>query len=314
MNPAMASGPSPSSLHQLLEGRLSQLSLEVDGLFAEARERARREIADQLNQAVRRIRQAANPDELGATLLDAAGALAGGAAWFRITGEAARGERIRGVPEEAAEAFHALEIPLSSAAALAGAVESRDPVIAATTLREISEDLAKLLGHPPEGRVSIFPVVVRDRVPALLYAWGSVQGPAMELLTQVTGAAWTAMPEPSAPALELVTIQPAPSQPASAWDRLPPEEQRIHLRAQRFARVETAEMRLFQGDAVRAGRAGRDLYGTLRNSIDAARDAFRLSFFAPCSSMVDYLHLELVHTLANDDPDLLGNNYSGPMV
>jgi hypothetical protein len=65
---------------------------------------------------------------------------------------------------------------------------------------------------------------------------------------------------------------------------------------------------------VRAGRAGRDLYGTLRNSIDAARDAFRLSFFAPCSSMVDYLHLELVHTLANDDPDLLGNNYSGPMV
>jgi len=312
----MASGPSTSSLHQILEGRLSQLSLEVDGLFAEARERARREFADQLNQAVRRVRQAADPDELGATLLDAVSALAGGAAWFRITGEAARCERIRGVPEEAAEAFHALEIPLSSAAALAGAVESRDPVIAATTPREISEDLAKLLGHPPEGRVSIFPVVVRDRVPALLYAWGSVQGPAIELLAQVTAAAWTAMPEPPAPALELVTIQPAPapSQPASAWDRLPPEEQRIHLRAQRFARVETAEMRLFQGDAVRAGRAGRDLYDTLRNSIDAARDAFRLSFFAPCSSMVDYLHLELVHTLANDDPDLLGNNYPGPMV
>jgi len=28
--------------------------------------------------------------------------------------------------------------------------------------------------------------------------------------------------------------------------------------------------------------------------------------------MVDYLHLELVQTLANDDPDLLGNNYPGP--
>jgi hypothetical protein len=312
MNPAMASGPSTSSLHQILEGRLSQLSLEVDGLFAEARERARREFADQLNQVVRRLRQAADTDELGATLLDAAGALASGAAWFRITGESARGERIRGAPEEAAEAFRALEIPLASAAALAGAVESRDPVIAATTPREVSEDLAKLLGHPPEGRVSIFPVVVRDRVPALLYAWGSVQGPAVELLTQVTAAAWCAMPEPPAP--ELVTIQPAPPQPASAWDRLPPEEQRIHLRAQRFARVETAEMRLFQGDAVRAGRAACNLYEALRNSIDAARETFRLSFFAPCSSMVDYLHLELVHTLANDDPDLLGNNYPGPVV
>jgi hypothetical protein len=308
----MASGPSASPLHQVLEGRLSQLSLEVDGLFAEARDRARRECADQLNQALRRILQAADRDELGATLLDAAGAFANGAAWFRIAGEIAKGERIRGVPEEAAEAFHALEIPLSSAAALAGAVESRDPVIAATTPREVSQDLAKLLEHPSDGRVSIFPVVVRDRVPALLYAWGSVQGPAVELLTQVAAAAWSAMPQPPAP--ELVTIQPAPPHPASAWDRLPPEEQRIHLRAQRFARVETAGMRLFQGDAVRAGRAGRNLYDALRNSIDAAREAFRLSFFAPCSSMVDYLHLELVHTLANDDPDLLGNNYPGPMV
>jgi hypothetical protein len=120
------------------------------------------------------------------------------------------------------------------------------------------------------------------------------------------------MPEPPPP--ELVTIEPAPPQPASAWDRLPAEEQRIHLRAQRFARVQAAEMRLFQADAVLAGRAGRDLYDTLRNSIDAAREAFRLSFFAPCASMVDYLHLELVQTLAHDDPDLLGNNYPGPMV
>jgi len=308
----MASGPPTSPLRQILEDRLSQLSAEVDNLFAEARERARREFADQLNQAVRLIRQAADPEELGATLLDATGALASGAAWFRIAGETARGERIRGVPEEAAEAFHALEIPLASAAALAGAVESRDPVIAATTGREVSEELAKLLEHPPEGRVSIFPVVVRERVPALLYAWGSVQGPAVELLTQVAAAAWSAMPEPAAPGL--VTIGPAPPPPASAWDCLPLEDQRIHLRAQRFARVQAAEMRLFQADAVQAGRAGRNLYDTLRKSIDGAREAFHQSFFAPCPSMVDYLHLELVQTLANDDPDLLGNNYPGPMV
>ena len=294
----MPSGPSTSPLRQILENHLSQLSLEVDSLFAVARDHERAEFAVQLNQAVRRIRQAADPDELGATLLDAAGAFSSGVAWFRVTGKAARGERIRGVPEEAAEAFHALKIPLSSAAALAGTVESRDPVIAATTSREVSQDLAKLLDHPPNGRVSIFPLVVRDRVPALLYAWGTVQGPAVELLTQVAAAAWTAMSSP----------------PAAAWDRLPLDEQRIHLRAQRFARVEVAQMRLFQSDAVLAGRAGRNLYDALRNSIDAAREAFRRSFFAPCSSMVDYLHLELVHTLANDDPDLLGNNYPGPMV
>jgi hypothetical protein len=73
-------------------------------------------------------------------------------------------------------------------------------------------------------------------------------------------------------------------------------------------------MRLSQSDAVLAGRAGRNLYDALRKSIDAARATFRPSFFAPCSSMVDYLHLELVQTLANDDPDLLGENYPGPLV
>jgi hypothetical protein len=311
MNPAMPSGPSASPVRQLLEDRLSQLSLQVDSLFAQARD----DFAGELNQAVRRIRQAAGPDELGATLLDAAGPFATGAAWFRITGEVATGERIRGVPDEAAHAFHALEIPLSSAAALAGAVETCDPVIAATSPREVSERLAKLLGHPPEGRASIFPVVVRGRVPALLYAWGTVQGPALELLTQVAAAAWSALPPPEpAPAPELVSIQPAPPHPASAWDRLSLDDQRIHLRAQRFARVQVARMRLSQSDAVLAGRAGRNLYDALRNSIDAARETFRPSFFAPCSTMVDYLHLELVETLANDDPDLLGNNYPGPMV
>jgi hypothetical protein len=298
MNPAMPSGPSTSPVRQILENHLSQLSLEVDSLFAVARENDRREFAGQLNQAVRRIRQAADLEELAATLLEAAGAFSNGVAWFRITGEAARGERIQGVPEEAAEAFHDLKIPLSSAAALAGAIESRDPVIAATTPREVSQVLATLLDHPPDGRVSIFPVVVRDRVPALLYAWGGVQGSALELLTQVAAAAWAAMSTP----------------PASAWARLSLDEQRTHLRAQRFARVEVARMRLSQADAVLAGRAGRNLYDALRNSIDAAREAFRQSFFAPCSSMVDYLHLELVQTLANDDPDLLGNNYPGPMV
>jgi hypothetical protein len=29
---------------------------------------------------------------------------------------------------------------------------------------------------------------------------------------------------------------------------------------------------------------------------------------------VDYLHLELVRTLANDDVELLGQDYPGPMV
>ncbi|PWU04941.1 MAG: hypothetical protein C5B51_15885 [Terriglobia bacterium] len=119
---------------------------------------------------------------------------------------------------------------------------------------------------------------------------------------------WKAFPAPQ----ELVSI--ASAKTPSAWDSLSADEQQVHLRAQRFARVQVAEMRLFETDAVQSGRTRRDLYGVLRPRIDAARESFRKSFFAPSASMVDYLHLELVHTLANDDPELLGKDYPGPMV
>ena len=95
---------------------------------------------------------------------------------------------------------------------------------------------------------------------------------------------------------------------------LPPEEQQIHLRAQRFARVKAAEIRLYHPDVVQMGRLRRNLYDTLRQPIDDARQAFRTQFFPACPSMVDYLHLELTRTLANENPDLLGSTYPGPLV
>jgi DNA gyrase/topoisomerase IV subunit B len=302
----------PTPLRQLIENRLSQLTAETETLFADARERARRETADQLNQAVRRIRQADNLDDLCATLADAAGSLAAGVILFRVDGDSATSER--------------LDVSLSAAAALRGAIETRDPVIAAATAGEVSPALLEILGQPADGRIFIFPVVVGDAVPALLCAWSEVQGSSVELLTQVAAAAWSAVappPPPPPPVESLITIAPAPepaavavpeASPAAAWDLLSPDQQQTHLRAQRFARVQAAEMRLFSPDAVHSGRERRDLYEALREPIENARTAFRTRFFAACPSMVDYLHLELVRTLANDDPELLGKNYPGPMA
>jgi len=92
-----------------------------------------------------------------------------------------------------------------------------------------------------------------------------------------------------------------------------PAEQQLHLRAQRFARVQASEMRLYHADLVQSGRSHRNIYDLLKQPIDSARDAFRAQFFAGCPSMVDYLHLELSRTLANDETDLLGSSYPGPM-
>lgn len=294
----------PSSLRQLIENRLAQLTSETETLFHEARERARREVADQLNQAARRMRQATDLEELSATLEDAARSFASGAILFRVNGDRAQSEE--------------LEISVASAPALRGAMETRDPVIAAATTGEISAPLLEWMGEPADGRLFIFPLVVRDAVPALLCVWGGVQGSSIELLSQVAAASWLALtPSPAANLVSIAAAAPvetAAPKPASSWALLPPEEQQVHLRAQRFARVEVAEMRLFATDAVHSGREHRDLYDALRERIDESRAAFRNQFFATCPSMVDYLHLEMLRTLANDDPELLGKNYPGPLV
>ena len=57
-----------------------------------------------------------------------------------------------------------------------------------------------------------------------------------------------------------------------------------------------------------------DVLDDARKPIDVARDSFHKTFFTACPSMVDYLHLELVRTLANDNPELLGCDYPGPIV
>jgi hypothetical protein len=299
-------------LRRLLDQRFSELSQEIELHWREAHERGRCEMAGELNQAVRRIAQAADEDAVAVTLAGAAAPFAAGAAVFLIGDGTARGVRMHGVREEAAEEFEGLEIPLESAAALAAAARTREPVVAAATAAEVSEPMRNLAGHADDARVSVFPVLVRDRAAALLYAWGEADGGALELLAQAAGWAWGSL---APPVSELVTIGPPSSPaPASVWDRLPPEEQRVHLQAQRFARVEAAAMRLRHAEAVRGGRARRDIYGALREPIESARAKFRERFFGVCPSMVDYLHLELVGTLANDDPELLGENYPGPLV
>src|SRR5215831_11011583 len=99
MTTGMASAPT-SVLRQLLDERLSALSADVEALFSETRDRARRDCAEQINQAVRRMRQAPDSEQLAATLVDAAGLFVSAVAFLRIEGDTARGERIRGVPAE----------------------------------------------------------------------------------------------------------------------------------------------------------------------------------------------------------------------
>jgi hypothetical protein len=210
------------------------------------------------------------------------------------------------------------DIPLDSAPAFASAVESRDTVVAMRATGEMSEALASWLGAADGRKFYVFPIATRERVAALLYADAGdrgVESSALELLATAAGAVIESRAAVSRPSSELVNIDdPCLKPPISSWFTLSIDEQDLHLKAQRFARVQVAEIRLYQSEEVKNGRAAHDLYTALKANIDSAREGFRRDFLTAAPTMVDYLHYELVRTLANNEPELLGPHYPGPLV
>ncbi len=194
------------------------------------------------------------------------------------------------------------DVPLDAAPAFRSAVETRDTVVALRTSGEMSASIAAFFGAAADGRFHLFPVSTGERVVALLYADGpqaGLQPDALELLATLAGAAIES--RPTIPSNGLVHI----GEPA---ERVEPD---LNLKARRFARVLVAEMLLYQAEQVKNGRTERDLYTALKAQIDAAREAYRSAFLEDSEGLPDYLHQELVHTLAHDDVELLGKDYPG---
>ncbi|MFN8687912.1 MAG: hypothetical protein ACK52Z_06635, partial [Acidobacteriota bacterium] len=70
----------------------------------------------------------------------------------------------------------------------------------------------------------------------------------------------------------------------------------------------------YKDEAVRAGRRDANLYTRLQQEIDEARLRYQMQFLEGQNHMRDYLHGELVETLAIDNPQLMGPDYPGPLV
>jgi hypothetical protein len=294
-------------------------------------ERARRTTAESLNQTMRLIRQSAAEAPALQLLADGSAPYAQRAVVLLIENNHAKSLSTRGVTDDIAFTF-----ALEDAPAIGSAVESKDPVVALASDREISAPLAAALGvsesqSDPDGKAYLFPVVVRQKVVAMLVAAGDVVPAPLELICEAAGMKFELLaPEtPSSPETpktleplpnpELVQIS-APSVPATAtserraWDDLTPEDQKLHLQAQRVARVRVAEMRLYHAEDLSKGVFAGNIYTALASPIDAARTEFLQTFLSKSPTMVDYLHLEILRSLAHDDDRLLGQEYPGPMV
>jgi hypothetical protein len=324
----------PERMERALEETIAGLAARLDGEYQDALEArvreaghtARRDLIQKLNQTARRLRHFENEGQWSHTLVDATRGFCGRAALFLVHDRKLHFEVSRNIDGPGL----ADDVALDAAPAFATAVETGDTLVAMRTASELSEPLAAYLGQG-NAKCCLFPVVTRQGVPAVLYADAAevdastlevVDVDALELLAATVGAVIDTGPAPPAtrsPAETLVTIagtiSTLPQKPEIlSWFSLSHEDRELHLRAQRFARVQVAEIRLYQSERVKKGRTSHDLYTSLKEEILSAREAFRREFLNASDSMVDYLHLELVRTLANDDVELLGQDYPGSMV
>ena len=320
---------------------------------AKAVEKTRRLIAESLNQSLRRFRHLPAQGPVYQLLVDASAPYASQVAVAVVEGETFRVVASRGLPGSETDAIES-SWSVADAAAVAATIESRDPVVALATEAELSAPLSRLVsretGHASDdakhdSKAYLFPVLCRSEVFAVMVASGPVSAAPLEVLCEAAGLKIEALvpestaqlaplksaglvhisgvastpipPTPSAtsdPGPESNPVVPVARSDRRSWDQLTPDEQRLHLKAQRVARVKIAEIRLYNAAALGKGTFAGDIYGALRSEIDAARTEFLQSYLSKSATMVDYLHLEIMRSLANEDERLLGSDYPGPMV
>ncbi|MBV9770708.1 MAG: hypothetical protein JOZ32_14125 [Bryobacterales bacterium] len=309
----------PERMERVIEETIAGLAARVEQEYEDtlaarlqqtvrSGEIARRELIQQLNQVTRRLCSFEDERQWSNTLVDSTRGFCGRAALFLINDRRLSLETTRNFDD----ASLTDDVSLEAAPAFASAVETRDTLVAVRCSGELSSEIAAYVDSEDSdernGKCYLLPVITREGVRAVLYADSEdVDVNALELLTAIAGAVYERHSSAGAMAF------PAPSDGLVSITT-PPHRPEFHLRALNWARVRVAEMKLHQSEKVRNGRIERKLYTSLKKEIDSARKDFRGEFLKTPGSMVDYLHVELVRTLAYDDAQVLGHDYPGPLV
>lgn len=145
---------------------------------------------------------------------------------------------------------------------------------------------------PPVYAVAAEPSPQEAFVPAAVAA-APAPGPAQEYAAAV---------EPHPPTAPDVGQPPA---------GMSPEEEEVHKKARRFAKLLVDEIKLYNQAKLVEGRAHRDIYTRLKDDIDKSRATYDRRYGATSAASGNYFTRELIRILTNDDPSLLGDGFSG---
>jgi hypothetical protein len=287
--------------------------------------------SEALNASISAIRESFTQAEILKSLLDGAAQFAARAALFVIRGNNLAGWQSRGFADDN---VRGLNLDASQGLA-ARAIEAKSRAAAAAA--DFDAAFIQHHGAPWDGNATVFPLVVRDKPAALLYCdagQNSNSKPdldAVEVLTRYTclwleqtsgkksqsAADATAVAEPQEAAPPAPVAAPAAAAPpaaASAGDsieQLPAEEQDLHRKAMRFAKLLVDEIKLYNQSKVAEGRQNREIYKVLREDIEKSRATYNKRYGNTPVASANYFSDEVVRILADNDRALLGAEFPG---
>jgi hypothetical protein len=295
---------------------------------------------DQLNSAVGSVYEVSSQSEILGALLDGASKFSGRAALFVVRGAEAKGWQARGFDDESAVKSVTLD---TGKGLLARAMQDRMPVAAAAA--EFDSDFNQNFGNPADGNALVLPLVVKDKIAAFIYAdagmdpHSKIDSSALQLLTRDAGlwlellslrksggAAAAAATEhsPAEPMLappEKVTEssiaavaaaapipEPPPTHPSVSVD-IAPQDEEVHKKARRFAKLLVDEIKLYNQAKVAEGRENKDIYGRLKEDIDKSRATYDKRYGQTPAASGDYFTAEVLRVLADNDRSLMGDAF-----
>ena len=289
----------------------------------------------QVLASVLNLMTAADPIQVFEMLAREAASYQVGAAIFEVRGKSVWGGAAAGFPHMAQGVLQGLVVPLAQNNPFEQVVGTGGPIGSSGGQMSQIGAVGDKLKPNPTGQVYLLPIRTGGSVSAILYldALGGDLGgrvDAFQLLTAFSsaqldrltfigsgadGAQVSAAPPPSMDsgggALSVSsTSTGGPLPPDLAM--LSQEDQKVHREALRFAKLLISEIELYSKADVAQGRQNKDIYLRLKWEIDRSRRTYETRFSKTVASSHDYLHDEIVRTLASFDASSLGPDYPGP--
>lgn len=300
-------------------------------------------VAARLEAAISKIHDSSSQTDILRALLDGAAHFSSRVALFVVKEDSAAGWQARGF-EDNNNSIKKVQIECGSG--MAGrAIKDRALVTAAAS--QFDSRFVAQFGAPKDGHSNLLPLLVRNKIPALIYADAGTRGDGgtdasalqvmvraaglwLEILTlrKAAGASPTESSSaeisasvvheepPHAQAAAAAAAQAAPAPVAEPHAReeesqtaIAPQDEEVHKKARRFAKLLVDEIKLYNQAKVNEGRQRKDLYNRLKEDIEKSRTSYEKRYGSTAAAQADYFTQEVIKTLAENNVALLGNGF-----